>query len=378
MNILILRTFASVLNPNSYNSQEIGLARAFVRAGHRCDIVYYNGSDESRVQQVETPGFDTPVTIYWMKGYSVYKNAIFPGMKKIIEQYDVLQVSEYDQLTSWWLYCHYGTQKPVFLYHGPYGSDFTKGYNLKCRVFDAFFNRPGKNKAVTAFAKSRMAEQFLHRKGFEKVIPVGVGLDKDTLKAPYEPQARPVAAGREDFELLYIGVLEERRNIRFLFEVLAKAAEQVPNLRLTLVGKGDAAYRDACFDYARELGVWDRVEYIERVPQTEVHTLYKRANLFVLPTRYEIFGMVLLEAMYFGQPVLTSLNGGSDLLVEHGATGYVCEEFDVAQYADHIARLAADPALQVRMGEAAHARIEEHFLWDGIAAVMLAEYEKAL
>ena len=78
MKILILRTFASVLNPNNYNSQEIGLARAFIRAGHRCDIVYYNASDATRTQTVETPGSDTPVTIYWMKGYSVYKNAIFP------------------------------------------------------------------------------------------------------------------------------------------------------------------------------------------------------------------------------------------------------------------------------------------------------------
>ncbi|MBQ8647858.1 MAG: glycosyltransferase family 4 protein [Oscillospiraceae bacterium] len=378
MKILILRTFASVLNPNNYNSQEIGLARAFIRAGHRCDIVYYNASDATRTQTVETPGSDTPVTIYWMKGYSVYKNAIFPGLKKVIEQYDVLQVAEYDQLTSWWLYCHYGTKKPVFLYHGPYGSDFTKGYNLKCKVFDTFFNRPGKNRAVTAFAKSRMAAEFLHAKGFEKVIPVGVGLDTDTLKAPYEPNARPAAAAREGFELLYIGVLEERRNIRFLFEVLAKAAEQVPGLRLTLVGKGEEAYRDACFAYAKELGVWDRIEYIERVPQSEVHALYKRANLFVLPTRYEIFGMVILEAMYFGQPVLTSLNGGSDLLVEHGRTGYVCEGFDAEEYAAHIAALAADPALQVSMGEAAHERIERHFVWDEIAPKMLAEYEKVL
>lgn len=103
-------------------------------------------------------------------------------------------------------------------------------------------------------------------------------------------------------------MLEERRNIRFLFEVLAEAAKTVPGLRLTLVGKGEAAYRDECFAYAKELGVWGRIDYTERVPQSQVHELYDRANLFVLPTRYEIFGMVLLEAMYFGLPVLTSLN----------------------------------------------------------------------
>ena len=50
-----------------YNSQEIGLARAFIRAGHVCDIVYYNASSPSYDQVVETPGSDTPVTIHWRK-----------------------------------------------------------------------------------------------------------------------------------------------------------------------------------------------------------------------------------------------------------------------------------------------------------------------
>ena len=183
MKILLVRTFASVMNPASYNSQEIGLARAFIRAGHVCDIVYYNASSPSYDQVVETPGSDTPVIIHWRKGYDLFKNAIFPGLGDLIRQYDVLQVSEYDQLTSWQLYRHQKPGRPVFLYHGPYGSDFTRGYNLKCRVFDPLFNRPGKNRAVTAFAKSRMAAEFLRKKGFERVIPVGVGLDKDTLKA---------------------------------------------------------------------------------------------------------------------------------------------------------------------------------------------------
>ena len=93
MKILLVRTFASVMNPASYNSQEIGLARAFIRAGHVCDIVYYNASSPSYDQVVETPGSDTPVTIHWRKGYDLFKNAIFPGLGELLKQYDVLQVS---------------------------------------------------------------------------------------------------------------------------------------------------------------------------------------------------------------------------------------------------------------------------------------------
>ena len=109
-----------------------------------------------------------------------------------------------------------------------------------------------------------------------------------------------------------------------------------------------------------------------------MHELYDRASLFVLPTRYEIFGMVLLEAMYFGLPVLTSLNGGSDLLVQDGVNGFVQRGFDAKAYARVIAELAADPQRQEIVGKAAHETVERDFLWDRIAARMLAEYRKAL
>lgn len=377
MKILIIRTFPSVLDPKSYNSQEIGLARAFVRAGHLCDIVYYNGGAPARTQQVPVPGCEGAVTLYWMPGANLLKNGVFKGLGPLLQGYDVLQVAEYDQLTSWWLYRHPGP-RVVTLYHGPYQSEFTKGYNLKCRVFDLLFNRKGKNGAVPCFAKSRMAAQFLRGKGFVQVQPVGVGLDKDTLRAGYDPAARPAAAARPGFELLYIGVLEERRNIRFLFEVLAAAAPLVPGLRLTLVGKGDAVYRDACFAYARQLGVWQNIDYQERVPQDQVYQLYQRANLFVLPTQYEIFGMVLLEAMYFGLPVLTSHNGGSDLLVQDGENGFVLRQFDASGYAGVIQMLAGAPRRQVEVGAAAHQTVEEHFLWDSIAQQMLRTYAREL
>lgn len=378
MKILLLRTFPSVMDPAAYNSQEIGLARAFVRAGHSCGILYYSGKAPARDQTVEVPGCQNgqTVTIHWRPGKNFFKNGLFKPaqLRELAAGYDVLQVAEYDQLASWYFYRHPPKGRLVTVYHGPYQSDFTKGYNLKCRVFDLFFNRPAQNAAVPCFAKSRMAEAFLRQKGFCRVLPVGVGLDKDTLAAPYNPAAREAAAARPGFELLYIGVLEERRNIRFLFEVLALAAKRLPGIRLVLVGRGEPAYRDASFSYAKELGVWDRIDYRERVPQAEVHRLYNHANLLLLPTRYEIFGMVLLEAMYFGLPALTSLNGGSDVLIEDGVTGFVQKDFSAEEYAARILQLAAHPEQQVSIGRAAHAAVEQNFLWDSIAQKMLEVY----
>ncbi len=377
MKILIVRTFPNVLNPNSYNSQEVGLARAFVRAGHCCDIVYYCGRVAAHDQQVEVPGSSRTVTIHWLPGFGLLKNGFFRGLGPLVRQYDVLQVAEYDQLTSQWLYLHPGP-RVVTLYHGPYKSQFTRGYNLRCGVFDLLFNRRRKNAAVPCFAKSRMAADFLRNKGFCRVESVGVGLDLDTLGAAYAPQARRQAAGLSGFRLLYIGVLEERRNIPFLLDVLAQAAKVLPEVRLTLVGRGEAAYRDRCFDYAKQLGVWERIDYQERVPQDQVYELYQQANLFVLPTQYEIFGMVLLEAMFYGLPVLASLNGGSDLLVRSGENGFALPTFQVQDYVQVIRHLAEQPEEQLRIGQAAHETVAQHFTWDRIAARMLDTYEQEL
>ena len=373
MKILIFRTFPSILDPKSYNSQEVGLARAFVRAGHPCDVAYYGGSGPARQEELEVPGSDRTVTLHWLPGRNFFKNGIFWGHQELLSRYDLIQVTEYDQLESWRLY-RFWKGCPVTVYHGPYASEFTRGYNLKCRVFDLLFNSPKKNARVTAFAKSRLAEEFLRGKGFQKVSAVGVGLDPAALAAPYTPEARQETARQKELTLLYIGVLEERRSIPLLFETLAKVRQSCPEARLILVGRGEKEYVESCFARARELGVWDAVEYHEKVPQSQVYQLYNRANFFLLPTRYEIFGMVLLEAMYFGLPALSSWNGGSSVLIRDGVDGFILPEFDPAAYAGKILELAGDPQRQIQMGEAAHQRIQAEFLWDGIAAEMLKQY----
>ena len=375
MKILIFRTFPSILDPRSYNSQEVGLARALVRAGQVCDVAYYGGKGPTRQEELEVPGSDRTVTLHWLPGRNFFKNGIFWGHGELLRRYDLIQVTEYDQLESWRLY-RFWKGCPVTVYHGPYASEFTRGYNLKCRVFDLFFNSPRKNARVTAFAKSRLAEEFLRRKGFEDVTALGVGLDPAALAAPYDPQARRQAASQPQLTLLYIGVLEERRSIPLLFEILARVRKSRPDAKLILVGRGEKSYVEHCFARARQLGVWQAVEYHEKVPQSQVYQLYNRANFFLLPTRYEIFGMVLLEAMYFGLPALSSYNGGSSVLIRDGVDGVILPEFEPEPYARRILDLADDPDRQIQMGQAAHQRIQGEFLWDGIASKMLAKYRQ--
>ena len=162
MKILIIRTYPSQLNPDSYNVQEIGLALALVRKGHTCGIVMYLESGESYTEKR-----DDGITIYWIHGRKMLKNGFFPGIYKIMEQYDIVQVHEYDQLQSWMIYTYHNKKRNVVMYHGPYYDDFNKRYNAKCKMFDRLFLpfSGSAKKYVSCITKSPLAADFLKNKG---------------------------------------------------------------------------------------------------------------------------------------------------------------------------------------------------------------------
>ena len=86
MKILIVRTFPDILNLESYNVQEIGLAKALCLKGHHCDIVLYHGKNKDKVQEYrfENQGKEYHFIIYWLKGIGFLKNGYMPSLKKII------------------------------------------------------------------------------------------------------------------------------------------------------------------------------------------------------------------------------------------------------------------------------------------------------
>ena len=402
MKILIVRTFPDILDIDRYNVQEIGLARALTVRGHSCGIVLYNGRNPDREERCSfvQDGREYSFQIYWCRGYSFFRNGFMPAVRRILPQYDAAQVHEYDQLLSWELYTRQTI--PTVIYHGPYYNPYAKGYNLKCRVFDALFLPRRRYERVRVLAKSEMAAEFLRSKGFGYVRTVGVGLNTDNLKGavkrteetaergPAAEQAHACGApkeasgeggcagGREEVrELLYVGKIEERRNVYFLLEVFRRLRRNGQRVHLTMIGGGDTAYAQ---DFLRELQpeLEDRtVTYIPKAAQRELAGFYRAADLFLFPTQYDIFGMVLLEAMYCGLPAVSSRNGGSATLIENGVNGAIVPEFDACAWANTIADLLSDREALRAMGAAAARTIEQQFTWDRIAEAFEQEYLKA-
>ena len=299
-------------------------------------------------------------------------------MKKIVQKYDILQVHEYDQIQSWIIYTFY--RKPVVIYHGPYYDAFNKGYNLKCKVFDAIFlpfSKKAKNRTY-CLTKSPFATEFLKNKGFKKVKTVGVGLNTSSFSDAITKNSQ-LHLSQEFFNAVYVGKLEERRNISFLMDLAEKLRKELDDFCLTVVGKFDGVeYRQkigARFNALVERGA---IRYIESASQTELASLYSSADVFLFTTNYDIFGMVLLEAMYYGVVPISSINGGAATLIENGHDGYVLDNYELNNWAKIIVQLHDDRDKLMRLKSSAHAKIDDHFTWDALAKEFIDKYQEAI
>ena len=379
MKILIVRTFPNMIDPNQYNMQEIGLAKALTKSGHECGIVLYYGKNQDKTEEILVECGDEirNITVYRLHAFGILKNGFFPSLKKLTEQYDVIQVHEYDQLTSWWYYSF--SKKPVVIYHGPYYHPFNKGYNLKCSIFDNTFLKLGHHKDVVCLTKSNAAAEFLNQKGFFDTTAVGVGLDTSLFnnKNNTTDKLNPMIDASK-FNLIYVGKIEERRNVFFLLDILETLLKTRKDIKLYVIGNGEREYTQRFLEKAAPFCKAGFIEYIPAATQMQLADIYQKMNLMVFPTNYDIFGMVLLEALYFGLPVISSKNGGADMLLEDGKNGVVETSFDSKSWADKIAELADDKKLYESIKNSLHNRKQLKLDWDDIAEQFITGYQKAI
>ena len=379
MKILIIRNFPSYMavKNNTYNIQEVGLAKALVRRGHVCDIVFWTDKQE---ETITIPVDDSGVVhVFYKHGKTMLKNTIFPDCKALFDQYDILQPCEYNQMQAWILAKN--RPKKTVIYHGPYYCSFNKRYNLMCKVFDLFFLRQYIKQGTKFLVKSEMAKEFLVGKGIAStnVDVVGVGIDAQMLTNKSvdctEPLYQAMKEQSDGLKLLYIGRFEERRDIPFIIDVFKKILERNIDARLYMIGTGEPDYLKMSFGYMEQAGVRDKFIWQERMEQKFLSVIYMQADFFLLPTEYEIFGMVLLEAMYYGAVVLTTRNGGSSTLIKNGVNGFIIRK-DVDKWSDCISRIDSDK--RKRISNYASQTISENYTWNSLANTFIAQYMNRL
>lgn len=384
MKILIVRTIAieEDCSQKTYNNQGIGLATELSKRGHQCGLVYYAKPGNRKIETVVSDGQE--LVIYHLEGKNIIWNAIYnKEIYDIAAEYDVIQVSECDQIASWLMFARFPDK--TLIYHGPYKSRFTVKYNLRSQIFDRIFSWQKNFQSVRVITKSRLSAEYLNKKGFKNTTTLGVGLNPGALEKHGQTNEKLIQKlesekGVQKY-ILYVGAISKRKNLTFVIDILEKLVANHKNYKLLIVGgkayKEDD-YFEKCFREIQTKGLNDNVAYLGAVNQETIAEIYKLSDVFVLPTQYDIFGMVYLEAMYFGVPIVTSLCGGSSLLIENGITGYICDLEDAETWEKQIEKILESQETIKMMRENGKKLICEKYTWFALAPMFENEYKKLM
>jgi glycosyltransferase involved in cell wall biosynthesis len=186
-----------------------------------------------------------------------------------------------------------------------------------------------------------------------RVVPYGVNLDG------FHPAA-DAGVTREKTTFLFVGWFSQRKGIYYLLEAWARSGLGARH-ELLLAGGSRGQLR--CWPGELPAGV----RCLGRVPHGELASVYRGADVFVFPSLFEGFGLVLLEAMASGLPVLTTPHTAGPDLVADGTEGFLSAPGDVSELASQMRMLADDPVRCRAMGSAARRRAE-YYTWERYGA----------
>lgn len=169
---------------------------------------------------------------------------------------------------------------------------------------------------------------------------------------------------------------ERYKGHREVLRALPRLLTRFPDLRYDLVGDGDD--RPALEREARELGVSGVVRFHGVVSEQALQALYRRASIFVMPSRGEGFGLVFLEAMTWSLPVVAGNDDATPEVVVDEETGLLVDATDVGAIGAAITRLLADPALAERLGRCGRLRVQTRFQGDRFRRELVAYLEEVM
>lgn len=223
--------------------------------------------------------------------------------------------------------------------------------------------------AIIAVSESTRRDVLAHlripadRRDRVRVIHEGVG-------GEFHPAAKPA---RADVEFLFVGRRDPYKGLVLLVRALAEVRRLNLPARLRVIGSDDPRYPEARQE-AAALGVDPHITWSGYVPEAELPQAYRAADVFVLPSRYEGFGLPVLEAMASGTPVICS--NTSSLPEVAGEAALLIDPLRVESLAGAMREVVVSPELRTEMARKGLAQAAR-FSWDDTAAATLAVYEDA-
>ncbi|MEM3466320.1 MAG: glycosyltransferase family 4 protein, partial [Candidatus Jordarchaeales archaeon] len=189
------------------------------------------------------------------------------------------------------------------------------------------------------------------------------GVDVEALEKAIEESSKH----GEGETILFVGRMVRRKGPDLLLKAFAMLLKEHPDAWLVMVG--DGPFLSSLKDLARQLKLEDRVEFTGALRGKPLYSRYAECDVFVMPSRQtatdvEGFGMVFLEAGFFGKPSVGTRTGGIPEAVLDGETGILVPQDDVGALQDALSLLLKDKAFAKRLGEKARERVLSEFTWE--------------
>jgi len=236
-----------------------------------------------------------------------------------------------------------------------------------------------KRTQIVAVSKAT-AETFLGTYSFEgrvHVIPNGTDLRQFPLKRTGEsPFKNELGISEQSFLVCAVGQICARKGLRALLEAFSEIYDDAPLTHLAIVGKPvfshEEQYRDELVEMTTAAGIADRVHFTGE--REDISAILRSADLLVLNSLEEPFGLVLVEAMSSGTPVLATRVGGIPEIVTDAESGWLIQRNDTAALANKLLELSHNPSLLMQVARYAHDEVSPRFSLEGFLSNLHSFY----
>lgn len=241
------------------------------------------------------------------------------------------------------------------------------------------------NRVVVATLAELTQLRFLYRADVRKLIIIPPGVDTcHFYSIPADEAKQFIGLKPENRMILFVGRIEPLKGVDTLIRAMSCLDEGVTSrerpVHLAIIGgEPNAEPKDMSVEMTRlqkmcdDLCMGGMVVFLGKRAQDTLPYYYSAAEVLVMPSLYESFGMVALEAMACGTPVIASEVGGLGYLVQNGETGYTIPDSDPEALCDKLSKLLGDADLRYQMGHNA-AEYASHYAWEKIVRQIVDVY----
>ena len=359
--------------PGGVNNHIASLEEYFTRMGHEVKIIAPSSRPKKTSANRSAIVIGKPVPI--RASGSVVRSPVSPMLlfsdriKKMLERekFDVVHIHEPLMPALSVSVLHHSSEAVnVGTFHATRSNSF--GYTIWKPLLKKWMNKLDGKIAV-----SKAAMEFINRyfPGEYVIIPNGIDLKH------FSDKAIPVAQYRDGkLNILFVGRLEKRKGFKYLLGAYERVKKQFPQCRFIVVSPaGRLCQKYQKIAARRKL---EDVVFADHVSFEELPSYYNTADIFCSPaTGWESFGMVLMEAMATGKPIVASDIPGYAGLISHGVEGLLVKPQDEKTLASAILSLLQDKSMREKMGEKGKLKAQD-YSWEVVAQKVMSYYQKLL